>query len=76
MQQSMTHLYLFDFITRVVDSTNVALKHLPLKGTSKKLSEEDAIYNCFDRFWIQDFGNAWLQSYGKIQWHDPLIRAQ
>ena len=46
------------FTTREVGSTNVPLGHSPSGTTSKKLNEEEALLDCFNRSWIQDFGNA------------------
>ena len=65
MQQSTAPWYLFDFTTREVGSTNVALGHSPSEATSKRLGEKKALFDCFDGFWIRDFGDAWHQSYGK-----------
>ena len=50
--------YLFDSITKEVNSTNDALDHSPLKATGKKLDEKEAQFDCFDGFYIQGFGNA------------------
>ena len=50
---------------REVDSTNIALGHLLLEAIDKKLDKKEALFNCFDKSWSQDFGNAWHQGYSK-----------
>ena len=62
----MAPQYLFDFIIRKVDSTNIALRYLSLKAIDKKFSEEKAQFDCFNRFCIWDFINIQYQNYGKI----------
>ena len=57
MQPSITLWCLFDSITREVNSTNIALRHLLLEKTSKKLDKKEAQFNCFDKFHIQGFSN-------------------
>ena len=66
--------YLFDSTTREVGSTNVALGHLPSEATDKEFGKEEALFNCFNGSWIQDFGDAQYQGYGKTQWRDPSSR--
>ena len=56
---------MFDFITREIDNTNVALGHLLWKAIGKKLGEEEAQFDYFDGSCIQGFGNARDQNYGK-----------
>ena len=48
----MAPWYLFDSIMREDGSTNVALRHLLLKVTGKKLGEKKAQFNCFDESYI------------------------
>ena len=43
----MAPWYLFDFTTREVGSTNIALEHLPL--TIKRLGEKEVLFDCFDK---------------------------
>ena len=74
MQQSTAFWYLFDSITKKVDSTNIVLGYSLLEATSKELGEKEVLFNYFDGMLIWDFGNAWDQSYGKAWWHDPLSR--
>ena len=56
---------LFDFTTKEVSSTDIALGHLPLEATYKKLDEEEAQLNCFDGSCIQGFSNTQHQDYNK-----------
>ena len=65
-QQSTAPWCLFDSTTREVGSTDVALGHSLLGVTDEELGEEEALFDCFNRSWIQDFGDAW--------WRDPLSR--
>ena len=57
---------LFDFIIREIGSTIIVLGHSPLEVTSKKLGEEKAQFNCFDKSYIRGFSNTWYQVYSKI----------
>ena len=75
IQQSTAPWCLFDSTIREVGSTDIALGHLPLKATGKKLGEEEAQFDCFDGSCIWGFGNAWYQGYGKTWWRDPLSEA-
>ena len=50
---------MFDSTIKKVNSTNTTLKHLLLEVTSKRLGEEKVLFNCLNRFEIQDFGNIW-----------------
>ena len=75
-QQSTAPWCLFDSTMREIGRTNVALRHLALEATSKKLGEEKAQFDCFNRSCIQGFGNARHQGYGKTQWRDPLSRTR
>ena len=43
--QSTAPWYLFDSTTRKVGSTNVALGHLPLGVTDKRLGEKEALFD-------------------------------
>ena len=52
---------LFNSTTREVGSTDVALGHSPSEATDKGLGEEEALFDCFDGSWIQDFGGTWHQ---------------
>lgn len=45
-----------------------------MEATSKYLGEEKVLFNYFDRFWIENFGNVWHQDYGKAWSHAPLSR--
>ena len=65
MQQSTASWCLFDSTTKEVGSTDVTLGYLPLGATDKGLGEEEALYDCFNGSWIQGFGNARHQGYGK-----------
>ena len=56
---------LFDSTTREDGSTNVVLEYSLLEATGKKLGEEKALFDCFDRSYILGFGNIWHQGYGK-----------
>ena len=67
MQQSTASWYLFDFTRRKVGSTNIVLRYLSLEAISKRLDEEEAQFDCFDRSCIQGFGNARHQDYYKSQ---------
>ena len=60
---------------REVGSTNITLGYLSLEATGKRLGEEEAQFNCFDKSYIRGFSNAQHQGYGKTQWHDLLSRA-
>ena len=43
-----------------MDSTNIALRYLPSETTSKRLEDEEALFNFFDISKIHDFGDiAW-----------------
>ena len=55
---------------REVGSTNVALGYSLLEATGKRLSEEEAPFDCFDGSWIQDFGNTRHQGYDEAWWCD------
>ena len=44
--------------TREVGSIDVALGHSSLGATGEGLNEKEALLDCFDGSWIQDFGNA------------------
>ena len=57
MQQNTAFWYLFNFITREVNSINVILKHLLLETTNKRLGKEEDQFNCFNKRCIQNFGN-------------------
>ena len=48
-----------------VGSTNIVLRYLSLEIIGKKLDEEEAQFDCFDRSYIWGFGNIQYQSYGK-----------
>ena len=48
---------------REVGSTDVVLRYLPLKAISKKLRVEEALFDFFDKFEIQDFGDVALVLY-------------
>ena len=65
-QQNTAPWCLFDFTIKEVGSTDVALRHLPSEATGKKLGEEEAQINCFDKSYIRGFGNIRHQDYGKI----------
>ena len=56
---------MFDFIKREIDNINIVLKYLLLEATGKKLNKEKVLFNYFNKFWIEDFGNTWHQGYGK-----------
>ena len=58
MQQSIPPWCLFNTIIKEVGNTNIALEHLPLEATSKKLGEKEVQFNYFDGSYIWDFGNA------------------
>ena len=75
-QQNTAPWCLFDSITREVGSTDVALGHLLLEATGKRLGEEEAQLDCFDGSCIRGFGNARYQGYGKTWWRDPLSGAR
>ena len=64
-QQSTASLCLFDSTTREDGSINIVLGHSPLEAIGKGLGEEEAQFDCFDGSYIQGFGNAWHQDYGK-----------
>ena len=49
MQQTTAPWCLFDSTTKEVNSTNIALGHLLLKTTSKRLDKEKAHFNCFNK---------------------------
>ena len=66
-QQNTALWYLFDSTTREVGSTNVDLGHSLLEATGKRLDEEEAQFDCFDRSCIRGFGNVWHQGYGKTR---------
>ena len=66
MQQNIAPWYLFDFITREVNNTNIALEHSSLEATGKRLDKKEAQFDCFNKFYIQGFGNARHHSYGEI----------
>ena len=57
-QQSTASWCLFDFTTKEVGSTNVALKHLSLEVIGKKLGKKEAQFNCFNGSYIRSFSNA------------------
>ena len=76
MQQSTAPWYLFDSTTKKVGSTNVTLEYSPSEATGKRLGEEEAQFDCFDRYCIRSFGNARHQSYSETRWHDPSSRAR
>ena len=65
MQKNTAFLCLLDFTIREDGSTNVALKHLSLKPTSKGLGKEEAQFNGFNKSCIWGFGNTSYQGYGK-----------
>ena len=67
MQQSMAPWYLFNSIIREVNKTDIVLGHLLLEVIGKRLGEEKAQFDCFDKFYIRDFGNIWHQGYNKTQ---------
>ena len=46
---------------------HIALRHLPLEATDKRLGEEKTLFGCFDGFYIWNFGDAWHQGYGKAR---------
>ena len=46
---------------REISNIIVALGHLSLEVTGKELGKEEVNFNCFDRFCIQGFDNAWHQ---------------
>ena len=58
MQQSTAPWCLFNSSMRKADCINVALEYLPLEAINEKLSKEEALLNCWDRSWIQGFGNT------------------
>ena len=63
----MAPWYLFDSTIKEVGSTDIALGHLQLEITGKKLGKEKAQFDCFDRSYIWGLGNARHQGYGKTQ---------
>ena len=65
IQQSTAPWCLFNSITKEVGSTNIALRYLLLKATSKKLDKKEVYFDCFDRSYIWGFGNIQHQSHGK-----------
>ena len=52
---------------RKVDSINIALRHLLLDATGKKLGEEEAQFDCLNKSYICGFGNTRHQDYGKTR---------
>ena len=52
---------------REINSTNIALKYLLLEAIGKRLGEEEAQFDCFNRSYIQSFGNAQHWGYGKTR---------
>ena len=71
MQRSTPLWCLFDSTTREVGSTDIILGHSPLEATDKGLGEEEALFDCFNKSWIQDFGDVRYQGYGEAWWRDP-----
>ena len=49
MRQSKAFWYLFDSFIKKVDYINIALKHLILKVTIKRLSKKEVLLNYWDR---------------------------
>ena len=54
----MVFWYLFDFITKKVNNINIILKYLSLKAISEKINQEKALFNCFNKSKIWNFGNT------------------
>ena len=59
MQWNTTPWCLFNSFTREADCIDVALGHSPSEVTYEKLSKEEILFDCWDRSWIQGFGNAY-----------------
>ena len=45
----ITFWYLFDFFIKEIGSTNIALGHLLLERTGKRLKKEEALFNFSDK---------------------------
>ena len=58
MQQSTAPWCLFNSSMKTSGCIDVALGYSPLAATSERLNEEEALLNCWNRSWIQDFGDA------------------
>ena len=58
-QWSTTPWCLFNSSTKKAGCIDIALGHLPLEVTSKRFSEEETLLDCWDKSWIQGFGNAY-----------------
>ena len=50
---------MFDSSIKEASYINIALAYLLLETTSERLSEEEFLLNCWDRFCIQGFGHAY-----------------
>ena len=58
MQRSTTPWYLFNSFTKEIDCIDVVLGHSQSEVTCEGLSKEKALFDYWDRSWIQGFGNA------------------
>ena len=75
-QQSIAPWCLFNSTMREDGSTNVALGHSPSEVTGKRLDEEEAQFDYFNKSCIRGFGNARYQGYGKTRWRDSSSGAR
>ena len=73
--------YLFNSSIKEAGYINVTLGHLPSERTSKRLSKEEASFDCWNISWIWSFGNAhniriMAKLGGVTHWAEPPERPE
>ena len=79
IHRSTAPWYLFDSSMREVGCIDVVLRYLLLEATSEELSKEEALFDCWNRSWIQGLSNIHgirviVKLSGMTHWAEPLER--